>query len=125
MDGRGVADRPAPLAGTGCRIVPANGDDESVAYELREEGKATGEVRVVCGDDTTDIPPDVYEATGYENGGELSWDDKAALGALLACMQLDGDDIEPPYPEGEEIYEMGERPEGLAGQVMDELDAEK
>ena len=40
-------------------------------------------------------------------------------------MQLDGDDIAPPYPEGEEIYEMAERPEGLAGQVMDELDAEK
>jgi tetratricopeptide (TPR) repeat protein len=108
----------------GCELF-AVGDEESVAYELREDGKATGEVRVVCGDDTTDVPPDVYEATGYENVGELSWDDKAALGALLACMQLDGDDIEPPYPEDEPIYEMGERPEGLAGQVMDELDAEK
>jgi len=108
----------------GCELFVV-GDEESCAYELREEGKATGEVRVVCDSDTVDIPPDIYAATGYENVGELCWDDKAALGALLACMQLDGDDIEPPYPDGEALYEMGERPEGVAGQVMDELDAEK
>ena len=80
-----------------CLVV---GDEESVAYELREEGKATGEVRVVCNRHGR-VPPDIYAATGYENVGELSWDDKAALGALLACMQLDGGaaDPPPPYPE--------------------------
>ena len=126
-DSHGSTHTGFPDGKEGCELF-AVGDEESVAYELREEGKATGEVRVVCNSDTVDVPPDIYAATGYENVGELSWDDKAALGALLACMQLDGggaDDPPPPYPEDEPIYEMGERPEGLAGQVMDELDAEK
>ena len=106
----------------GCELFVG---EKASAYELREKGEATGEVRVVCNSDTVDVPPEVYSATGYENVGELCWDDKAALGALLACMQLDGDDVAPPYPEDEAIYEMGERPEGVAGQVMAELDAEK
>ena len=62
----------------GCELFVL-GDEESCAYELREEGKATGEVRVVCNSDTVDVPPEVYSATGYENIGELCWDDKLSL----------------------------------------------
>ena len=71
---------------------------------------------------------DAYAPCGYDNVEDLSWDEKAALGALLANVAAD-EGVEaltapaPPFPAGAAVSE--HRPTGAAAlRIMMELDGE-
>lgn len=109
----------------GCELFVG---EKATAYELREDGDATGEVRVVLGKVTADVGADAYAPCGYDNVEDLSWDEKAALGALLANVAAD-EGVEaltapaPPFPAGAAVSE--HRPTGAAAlRIMMELDGE-
>ena len=109
----------------GCELFVG---EKASAYELREQGEATGEVRVVLGKITTDVATEVYEKTGYGPIDDLEWDEKAALGALLCNLAADeGVNIlnkpPPPFPAGEAVNDV--RPTSAeAIRIMQELDGE-
>jgi hypothetical protein len=109
----------------GCELFVG---EKASAYELREKGEATGEVRVVLGKITTDVATEVYEKTGYGPIDDLEWDEKAALGALLCNLAADeGVNIlnkpPPPFPAGEAVNDV--RPKSAeAIRIMQELDGE-
>ena len=102
--------------------------EKAAAYELRDKGEATGEVRVVLGKITTDVATDQYEKTGYGPIDDLEWDEKAALGALLCNLAADEgvnvlNKLVPPFPAGDAVTDA--RPTSAeAIRILQELDGE-
>ena len=109
----------------GCELFVG---EKASAYELREKGEATGEVRVVLGKITTDVATETYEKTGYGPVDDLEWDEKAALGALLCNLAADEgvnvlNKLAPPFPPGESVNDA--RPTSAeAIRILQELDGE-
>ena len=109
----------------GCELFVG---EKASAYELREKGEATGEVRVVLGKITTDVATETYEKTGYGPIDDLEWDEKAALGALLCNLAADEgvnalNKLVPPFPPGESVSD-GRPTSAEAIRILQELDGE-
>lgn len=82
----------------------------AAAYELRDDGEATGEVRIVAEGEMKDVTPPRYACTGYGPVDQLCDEEKAALGCLLCSDCEDSplgrdalDELDPPFPPGSAV----------------------